>query len=72
MADNIKYDDVNYPVEIHDSIKDASNKGSKMWGAEYVPLTKKHIDALLSGKVVKVIGCEYVQMVFLVEEGVDT
>jgi hypothetical protein len=71
MADNIKHDGEDYPVEIHDSIKDAT-KERLMWGWEPVPLTKKHIDALLSGKVVKVFGGEYVQMVFLVEEGGDT
>ena len=71
MADNIKYDGDAYPIEIHDSLQDALN-GRLMWGWEAVPITKKHIDALLSGKVVKVFGDEYVQIVVLVEEGVDT
>ena len=71
MADHIKYDGGVYPIETHDSIQDATKEGT-MWGWEPVPITKKHIDALLSGKVVKVFGCEYVQLVFLVEEGGDT
>jgi hypothetical protein len=67
MEDHIKYDEDVYPIEIHDSIQDAT-KERTMWGWEPVPITKKHIDALLSGKVVKVFGGEYVQLVFLVEE----
>ena len=59
-----------YPIEIHDSIDDAL-KENNLWGVEPIPLAKRHIEAILSGKVVKIIGGEYVQYAFLVEEDHD-
>lgn len=76
IEDNIFYDSddiekkYGYPIEIHDSIDDAL-KENTLWGVEPIPLAKRHIEAILAGKVVKIIGGEYVQYAFLVEEDRD-
>ncbi len=38
-----------------------------LWGVDLIVLSKKHIDALLDGKVIKTDNSEYVQIIILRE-----